>query len=107
MSAEFKVLITDSVSDSGLEPLRGDSRFELIRIDDSSNPAFAETLPTVHGLVVRSATKVRAEMLEKATELRVVGRAGVLTPAHSPKSIGAGVGVYDLRAGLDEVAVDE
>lgn len=77
MSAEFRVLITDSVSDSGLEPLRGDSRFELIRIDDSSNPAFAETLPTVHGLVVRSATKVRAEMLEKATELRVVGRAGV------------------------------
>ena len=77
MSAEFRVLVTDKISDSGLEPLRGDSRFELIKIDDSSDPAFAEALPTVHGLIVRSATKVRAEMLEKATELRVVGRAGV------------------------------
>lgn len=77
MSAEFRVLITDKISDSGLEPLRGDPRFELIKIDDSSDPAFAEALPTVHGLIVRSATKVRAEMLEKATELRVVGRAGV------------------------------
>jgi D-3-phosphoglycerate dehydrogenase len=77
MSTEFRVLITDKISDSGLEPLRGDSRFELIKIDDSSEPAFNEALPTVHGLIVRSATKVHAEMLEKATELRVVGRAGV------------------------------
>ena len=77
MSTEFRVLITDKISDSGLEPLRGDSRFELIKIDDSSEPAFNEALPTVHGLILRSATKVHAEMLEKATELRVVGRAGV------------------------------
>ena len=77
MSTEFRVLITDKISDSGLEPQRGDSRFELIKIDDSSEPAFNEALPTVHGLIVRSATKVHAEMLEKATELRVVGRAGV------------------------------
>jgi len=77
MSHEFRVLVTDKVSDSGLAPLRGDARFELIKIDDSTDPAFAEALPTVHGLVVRSATKVRAEMLEQATELRVIGRAGV------------------------------
>lgn len=77
MSPEFRVLITDKVSDTGLAPLRGDARFELIKIEDSTDPAFAETLPTVHGLVVRSATKVRAEMLEQATELRVIGRAGV------------------------------
>ncbi len=77
MSPEFRVLITDKVSDSGLAPLCGDARFELIKIDDSTDPAFAEALPTVHGLVVRSATKVRAEMLEQATELRVIGRAGV------------------------------
>jgi D-3-phosphoglycerate dehydrogenase len=77
MSAEFRVLITDRVSDTGLEPLRSDSRFDLIKIDDSSDAAFSEALPTVHGLVVRSATEVYAEMLEKATELRVIGRAGV------------------------------
>lgn len=77
MSGEFRVLITDKVSKTGLAPLHGDPRFDLIKIDDSSDPAFIEALPTVHGLVVRSATKVHAGMLEKATELRVVGRAGV------------------------------
>jgi len=77
MSAEFRVLITDKISDTGLEPLRSESRFDLIKIDDSSDPRFIEALPTVHGLIVRSATKVCAEMLDKATELRVVGRAGV------------------------------
>jgi len=75
--ATFKVLVTDKVSETGLAPLRGDPRFEVIKIDDSSDPAFAAALPEVQGLVVRSATKVSAEMLAQAANLRVVGRAGV------------------------------
>lgn len=73
----FVVLATDKVSDSGLEPLRADDRFEVVKIDDSKDPAFAEALPRAHGLIVRSATKVRGDLLEAATSLRVVGRAGV------------------------------
>ena len=77
MTQKFKVVVTDKVSETGLEPLRADDRFEVIKIDDSSDPAFAEALKDAHGLVVRSATKVRAEMLAAAEQLRVVGRAGV------------------------------
>ncbi len=77
MSEIFKVLVTDKVSKSGLEPLLSDSRFEVIKVDDSSDPSFAEALTSAHGLVVRSATKVRSEMLQGAPALRVIGRAGV------------------------------
>jgi len=73
----WTVLVTDNVSESGLASLRSDARFEIVKIDDSSDPAFAEALPRAHGLIVRSATKVRAELLEQATSLRVIGRAGV------------------------------
>ncbi len=77
MSERFTVLVTDKVSESGLEPLRADDRFDIVKIDDSSDPAFAAALGSAHGLVVRSATKVREELLAAATSLRVVGRAGV------------------------------
>jgi D-3-phosphoglycerate dehydrogenase / 2-oxoglutarate reductase len=75
--SEFRVLVTDKVSETGLEPLRADARFAIIKIDDSKDPAFDEALSTAHGLVVRSATMVRTEMLERAPALRVIGRAGV------------------------------
>jgi D-3-phosphoglycerate dehydrogenase len=73
----FRVLVTDKVSAGGLEPIRSDDRFEIVQVDDSSTPAFAEALATAHGLIIRSATTVDAEMLDGAPELRVVGRAGV------------------------------
>ncbi|MGB1658311.1 MAG: phosphoglycerate dehydrogenase [Longimicrobiales bacterium] len=78
MSAErFTVLVTDGVSESGLAPLRADERFDVVKIDDSSDPSFMDALPDAHGLIVRSATKVRRDLLEVATHLRVIGRAGV------------------------------
>src|SRR5690606_32663983 len=78
MSAErYVVLVTDKVSGSGLEPFERDARFEVVKIDDSKDGAFEEALARAHGLVVRSATKVRDGMLAKAPNLRVIGRAGV------------------------------
>ncbi|HET9948368.1 MAG TPA: phosphoglycerate dehydrogenase [Longimicrobiales bacterium] len=77
MSGKYRVLVTDKVSGPALKALREDARFEVVQIDDSKTPEFTEALATAHGLIVRSATKVKADMLEKAPELRVVGRAGV------------------------------
>jgi D-3-phosphoglycerate dehydrogenase len=73
----FTVLVTDKVSEAGLAPLRADDRFDIIKIDDSSEPEFREALSVAHGLIVRSATKVRADLLATATCLQVIGRAGV------------------------------
>lgn len=75
--AIYFVLVTDKISHSGLEPIRQDDRFELVQVDDSKAPEFTEALARAHGLVVRSATTVREEMLAGAPNLRVIGRAGV------------------------------
>lgn len=77
MSTRYTVLVTDKVSESGLAPLRADDRFDIIKIDDSSDAGFADALARAHGLIVRSATTVDDVMLRGATELRVIGRAGV------------------------------
>ena len=77
MSGRFKVLVTDKVSGPALGALRNDARFEVIQVDDSKDAKFGEALATAHGLIVRSATKVKKDMFAKAPALRVVGRAGV------------------------------
>lgn len=71
------VLATDRVSKKGLAPLREDDRFEVQRIHDPSSDEFDEVLGAAVGLIVRSATKVDASMLDRATSLKVIGRAGV------------------------------
>jgi D-3-phosphoglycerate dehydrogenase / 2-oxoglutarate reductase len=75
--AKFTVLVTDKVAGPALGALLGDDRFEVVQVDDSSKPEFTEALATANGLIVRSATKVKAEMLDRAPMLSVVGRAGV------------------------------
>lgn len=77
MTERFSVLVTDKVSDSGLEPLLSDARFDVVKVDDSSEAAFREALTGAQGLIVRSATQVTRDFLDRAPELRVVGRAGV------------------------------
>jgi D-3-phosphoglycerate dehydrogenase len=73
----FRVVATDRVSKEGLAPLRDDERFDVVRIKDSSDPRFVTEMETAAGLIVRSATRVDATMLDLAPGLRVVGRAGV------------------------------
>ena len=73
----FTVLATDGVSEPGLVDLAEDDRFEVRHVDDSSSDDFAEALGECHALIVRSATTVDAGMIERATEMRVIGRAGV------------------------------
>lgn len=76
-ASKFTVLVTDKVSGPALGALKTDQRFEVVQVDDSKDPRFTEALATAHGLIVRSATKVKADMFAKAPQLRVVGRAGV------------------------------
>lgn len=77
MTSSYRVVATDRVSKKGLAPLREDNRFQVIRFKDSSDPGFDPELGQAAGLIVRSATRVDATVLDRAPELRVVGRAGV------------------------------
>lgn len=71
-----KIFVADEVSDSGLEPLNaaGFSVEKHVGLDPSE---LRDALKGCVGLVVRSETKVTAELMDSATALRVVGRAGV------------------------------
>lgn len=73
----FRVLVGDRVSDSGLRPLTEDERFLVELTHDWEDDRFREALAGAHGLIVRSGTRVTAELLDAAPELTVVGRAGV------------------------------
>ena len=73
----YSVLSTDKVSTEGLAPLTADDRFAVTSIDDSTTAEFEEALAIADALIVRSATKVRGDKLDKAAKLRVIGRAGV------------------------------
>ena len=71
-----KILVADDVSDSGLQPLR-DAGFDVEKRTGLAPTDLAAALSDCQGLVVRSETKVTAEVMDAAKELRVIGRAGV------------------------------
>ena len=71
-----KILVTDDVSDSGLQPLR-DAGFMVEKRTGLAPEALREALAESEGLVVRSETKVTANVMDDAKSLRVIGRAGV------------------------------
>ncbi|MEX2646647.1 MAG: phosphoglycerate dehydrogenase [Gaiellaceae bacterium] len=68
----MKVLIREPIADAGVELLR--SKFE---VDVTTNGDLAEIIGDYDGIVIRSATKLTAELIERAERLRVIGRAGV------------------------------
>ena len=72
----IKILVSDDVSESGLEPLRTNS-FNLEKRTGLTLDELATALRDSDGLIVRSETKVTAELMNAAPKLRVIGRAGV------------------------------
>jgi D-3-phosphoglycerate dehydrogenase / 2-oxoglutarate reductase len=72
----MKVLVKEKIGDSGIELLH--SRGFTVDVGtDWSQEDLERRIGEYDGLLIRSATKVTAELLAKATNLRVVGRAGV------------------------------
>jgi len=67
-----RVLIRESIADAGVELLR--SKFD---VDVDTDSPLEEIVGGYDALVVRSATKVTADLIGLATSLKVIGRAGV------------------------------
>jgi D-3-phosphoglycerate dehydrogenase / 2-oxoglutarate reductase len=67
-----RVLIREQIADAGVELLR--ERFD---VDVELNGDLAEKICDYDAIVVRSATKLTADVLERADRLKVIGRAGV------------------------------
>lgn len=71
-----RIVIADSLDEGGLDVLRA-SGAQVHVVTKEEKPRLAELLADADVLVVRSATKVTAQLLAAAPKLRVVGRAGI------------------------------
>ncbi len=74
--ASSSVLISDSLSPAGVELLRGTAGIRVTVETGMSPERLAAILADHDALIVRSATKVTADLLSRPGRLRVVGRAG-------------------------------
>ncbi len=70
----MRILVTDGLEADALEKLKTAHEVDAIEADPK---ALLEIIPRYEALVVRSRTKVTAEVLGRAAKLRVVGRAGI------------------------------
>ena len=71
----MKVLAADGISPKGIELLK--KEFEVDVKDKISAEELLEIIPEYDALMVRSASKVTAEVIERAKKLKIIGRAGV------------------------------
>ena len=72
-----KVLVADPVSQSGVDELSSGGALEVVVQTGLPEAEIIKIIPEFSAIVVRSQTKVTAAVLEAATNLKVVGRAGV------------------------------
>src|SRR5690625_5240860 len=73
----FKVFVSDTLSEEGLYPLYEAKGIEVIFETGLSENELIDRLKDVDALLVRSQTKVTADIIENAKNLKVIGRAGV------------------------------
>ena len=70
----YRVLVADSISAEGLQPLIEYENVEVIQ-KKVTDPDV--DLDTIDAILVRSATKVTAELMDKMPRLKIIARAGV------------------------------
>ena len=70
----MQVLVCDNVSPKGVGTLEARPELQVIVVDGGLTD---ELLANAEAIVVRSATKITPEVMDKAPKLCAVGRAGV------------------------------
>ncbi len=72
MSSRFRVLVREPIAEAGIALLR--ERFD-VDVDGESD--LGEVIGRYDAIVIRSATKMSAELIERGERLKAIGRAGV------------------------------
>jgi len=88
-----RVLVTDGISDLASKLLAESAEIEVDSVPTLAPEALLEKIGGYDALMVRSATKVTAEVIAAGTRLRLIGRAGI------------GVDNIDVRAATDRRVV--
>lgn len=71
-----RILVTEEIAEGGLDRLHAAGHTVDVALGLSPEQLLAAVVGA-HGLIIRSATQVTAEVIEAATDLVVVGRAGI------------------------------
>jgi D-3-phosphoglycerate dehydrogenase / 2-oxoglutarate reductase len=72
----MKVLVKEKIGDSGVQLLR-DAGFDVELGADWEDGELEHRIGEFDGILIRSATKLTADLLERAEQLKAIGRAGV------------------------------
>lgn len=73
----MKVLISDNLSDKAVDVFKQAEDIQCDVLTKLTAEELKEKIGDYHALIVRSATKATADLLEAAANLKVVGRAGI------------------------------
>lgn len=73
----MKVLITDSIDNEGIDILNAEEGIEVVVDHSLKGSDLAQQIGPYNALITRSGTDVTADILQKADNLKVIGRAGV------------------------------
>ena len=73
----LKVLVSDSLAEQGVTILEQSPGIEVINKPGMSPDELLSVIPDIDGLIIRSNTKVTADVFAAAPKLRIVGRAGI------------------------------
>jgi D-3-phosphoglycerate dehydrogenase / 2-oxoglutarate reductase len=72
-----KVLVSDPLAPQGLEILKNAPGLDVIERPGIAPGELLELIGDIDGLVIRSGTKVTADVIARGERLRVIGRAGI------------------------------
>lgn len=73
----FQVLISDPLSEDGLKPLQVAENIELVINPGWNEEELLDQIDAFDAILVRSQTQVTRSLIEKASNLKIIGRAGV------------------------------
>lgn len=72
----FKILICDKIADEGIKLLE-EKGYEVTKAWDMPKDELPKIVGEYEALVIRSATKVKGDLIANAKNLKVIGRAGI------------------------------
>ena len=75
LTEQYRILVKEQIADSGVDLLR--ERFDVDLGMEWTDEELAERIGAYHGILIRSATRLTAELIERADKLKVIGRAGI------------------------------
>jgi D-3-phosphoglycerate dehydrogenase len=71
----YRVLVKEKIADAGVELLR--EHFDVDVRTDMSEEELPGAIADYDAIVIRSATQLTSDVIERAARLKVIGRAGI------------------------------